>query len=70
MGKSRDQILAEEVITAPYDEKAATFKEAREAEANFRSRKGIIHVFGYKHLKSNKFYAYMIKCLRAAYRCE
>jgi hypothetical protein len=44
--------------------------KAREAEQAYFSRKGIIHLFGYKHNKAIKFYSYMVKCLKAAYRGE
>jgi len=58
------------VITSIYDEKEAKRKKAMDSETDYRSKKGLIHMFGYKHDKATKFYGYMIKCLKSAYRGE
>ena len=62
--------MQEEVIAAPYEEKYMNLKKAQESEKEFKSTKGLIRVFGYKHAKSVKFFAQLMNCLRCCYESK
>lgn len=64
LGQPRDRVKDEACVEASYDQKAAKRKRERDAEAEKRSHKGNVRVFGYKHPKVMKFMALLMRCLK------
>ena len=70
IGAHRPVIKDNEVINSTYDETGAQLKRAQESEKDFRRNKAPVRCYGYKHLKSMKFYATLLLCLRDCYESK
>jgi hypothetical protein len=70
IGKPRETLKKEEVIDAPYNEKAAKQKAADLSHKDFISPKSLVRVYGYKHAKSLKFFGQLLLCLRDCYESK
>lgn len=64
LSRPREEIKAEACISSVYDQKAAKKKVKDEIEAQRKSTKANMRVYGYKHPKVIKFLALICKCLK------
>ena len=67
LGEPRDKIKQDAVIESVYDPEAEKRLEQHEIESEKKHGKGLIRIFGYKHVKSMKFFGQLLKCLKDCY---
>jgi hypothetical protein len=70
LNKSRSYLNKQEVISAPYEDRAATLKRAMASDREANSTKSLVSVFGFKHYKALKFYGTLLTCLRDSYESK
>ena len=70
LNKSRAFLNKQEVISAPYEERAAVLKKAMASEREAASTKSLVSVYGFKHYKALKFYGQLLLCLRDSYESK
>jgi hypothetical protein len=58
------------VLNAAYDEEGSLLKKAQNSEKAHRENKGAVRCYGYKHIKSMKFYSSLLLCLKDCYESK
>jgi hypothetical protein len=58
------------VLNAAYDEEGSLLKKAQDSEKAHRENKAAVRCYGYKHIKTMKFYSSLLLCLRDCYESK
>lgn len=67
LGQTREKIKADAMIETAYESEGEEKLQQQAMADEKATGKGLIHVFGYKHHRSMKFYGQLLRCLRDCY---
>lgn len=67
LGLSRDELKAAALIETSYQTGAEEKWHAQRMQRALAADKHTMSTFGYKHAKSHRLFAYLLKCLRCCY---
>jgi len=70
LGQDRDKVKEEALLEASYEQDGPKKIQKQIDDREREAGKGVIRVYGYKHHKSLKFYAQLLRCLKDCYEMK
>ena len=70
VGHNRDYLLEQASYESAYEEEGIRRQEEAQLNEEKQTGKGLLKFFGYKHVKSMRFYAQLLRCLRDCFEAR